>query len=45
MSKELMISMLNTGKNGEQILAILDTIASEDSNSEYNESTVDSIEF
>lgn len=45
MSKELMISMLKSGKNGEQILAILDTITAEDDSSEYNEPTLDPIEF
>ncbi len=45
MSKEIMISMLKSGKNGEQILAILDTITGEDQPSEYNEPTLDHIEF
>jgi hypothetical protein len=45
MSKELMISMLQSGKNGEQILSILDTITAQDESSEYNEPTLDSIEF
>ena len=45
MSKQLMISMLKSGKNGNDILAILDTITEEDQPSEYNEPTLDSIEF
>jgi hypothetical protein len=45
MSKELMISMLESGKNGDQILSILDTITGQTENSEYNEPTLDSIEF
>jgi hypothetical protein len=45
MSKELMISMLKSGKNGEQILAILDSITAQDESSEYNEPTLDSIKF
>ena len=40
-----MISMLQSGKNGEQILSILDTITAQDESSEYNEPTLDSIEF
>jgi len=45
MSKEMMIGMLKSGKNGEQILAILDTISTEDNSTEYNEPTSDPIEF
>lgn len=45
MSKEMMIGMLQGGKNGEQILAILDTITGQDETSEYNEPTLDSIAF
>ena len=45
MSKEIMISMLKTGKNGEEILTILDSFTAEDNSSEYNEPTLDSIEF
>jgi hypothetical protein len=45
MSKETLIGMLKTGKNGEQILAILDSFTAEDSSSEYNEPTLDTIDF
>ena len=40
-----MISMLQSGKNGEQILAILNTLTGDNQPSEYNEPTLDSIEF
>ncbi len=43
MPKELMISLLREGKNGEHILTILDMIASTDDNSA--EPTLDEIEF
>lgn len=52
MSKELMISMLSAGKNGQQILSILDTITSdsvttstEDTSAKYNEPTSEFIDF
>ncbi len=44
MSKELLISMLKKGKNGEQILTILDMIAGED-DANSAEPTLDEIEF
>lgn len=40
-----MIGMLKAGKTGDEILTILDTITGEDQTSEYNEPTLDSIEF
>lgn len=52
MSKELMISMLSAGKNGQQILNILDTItgdsvtnSTEDNSAGYNEPTSEFIDF
>jgi hypothetical protein len=45
MTKELMISMLKSGENGTDILTILDTITAQDESSEYNDPTLDSIEF
>ena len=43
MSKELLISMLRKGENGEQILKILDTITEPES--DMKEPTLDEIEF
>ena len=46
MSKELLISMLQKGKNGEQILTILDMIAgSDDDESLHSEPTLEEIQF
>lgn len=51
MSKQVLISMLRKGANGEQILSILDAITSNsvteilDATSEMNMPTLDEIEF
>jgi hypothetical protein len=45
MSKDLMISMLKQANNGQELISILDTISGQDETSEYNEPTLDSIEF
>lgn len=45
MSTQLMISMLKQAQNGEQMLAILDGFTAQDSGSEYNEPTLETIEF
>ena len=37
--------MLRSGKNGEQILSILDSFTAHDESSEYNEPILESIEF
>jgi len=42
MSKEVLISMLRKGKNGEQILTILDMITDDD---DTTEPTLEEIEF
>jgi hypothetical protein len=44
MSKQLMISMLKQGNNGEQILQILDTIVAPDDSSDA-EPTLEEIQF
>ena len=46
MSKQVLISMLAQGNNGNDILSILDVIVSEQSSEgAYNEPTADMIEF
>jgi len=45
MPTQLMVSMLKQAKNGDELLTILDTITAQDESSEYNEPTLDSIEF
>jgi hypothetical protein len=46
MSKQVLISMLAQGNNGNDILSILDVIVSEQSSEGYaNEPTADMIEF
>ena len=45
MSKDLMVSMLKQANNGQELLSILDTLTGENQPSEYNEPTLDSIEF
>jgi len=45
MSKQLMISMLKQGNNGEQILNILNTLIEENVTEEYKEPTINPIEF
>ena len=45
MPTQLMVSMLKQANNGEELLAILDTITAEDQSSEYNEPTLDPIDF
>lgn len=44
MSKELLISMLSKGKNGEELLTILDMISAEDDNNSA-EPTLEEIQF
>lgn len=45
MSKKLMITLLEQANNGKDLLTILDSLTAEDNSSEYNESTLDSIEY
>jgi len=45
MSKQLMISMLRQGNNGEEILNILNTFIEESVTEEYKEPTINPIEF
>jgi hypothetical protein len=45
MPTTLMISMLKQATNGEELLAILDTITAEDVAAESNEPTLEPIEF
>jgi hypothetical protein len=52
MSKQLMVTLLQSGKNAQDLLVILDTIAAAtncnqlvDSASDIDQSTMDSIEF
>lgn len=45
MPTQLMVSMLNQAKNGEELLTILDTITAQNESSEYNEPTSEFIEF
>ena len=45
MSKQLMISMLRQGNNGEEILNILNAFGEESVEENYNEPTINPIEF
>ena len=45
MPTTLMISMLKQANNGDELLAILDTLAAKDEAVEYNEPTLESIPF
>lgn len=45
MSTEMMIALLGNAKNGADILSILDSFTAEDSNDEYENSTLHSKEF
>ena len=45
MPTQLMVSMLNQAKNGEELLTILDTITAQSESSEYNEPTLEYIDF
>lgn len=45
MPTQLMVSMLKQAENGDQLLTILDTITAQSESSEYNEPTLDSIDF
>jgi hypothetical protein len=45
MSKQLMISMLRQGNNGEEILNILNTFGEESVTEEYKEPTSEFIDF
>lgn len=45
MTTKLMISMLKQANNGQDLLAILDSLTAEDNSSEYKEPTLEYIDF
>jgi hypothetical protein len=45
MTKELMLSLLNSANTGDQMLAVLDTLTVADDVVEYKEPTMETIEF
>lgn len=45
MSRELALSLLRKGNTGSEILMILDNIIPDDSESDFNEPTIEPIDF
>jgi hypothetical protein len=45
MTQELMLSLLNRASNGNEMLAVLDTLAADVADESVNQPTMESIEF
>jgi hypothetical protein len=45
MTQELMLSLLNRASNGNEMLAVLDTLAADVADESVNQPTTESIEF
>jgi hypothetical protein len=45
MTQELMLSLLNRASNGNEMLAVLDTLASDNDEQSVNEPTLEEVQF